>query len=220
MKSFSIAIAGCLIAISHAASLDLDISNWEMQNYDLSEHQYDVINIFGEGSVNIDTLYASDNGTQLNIRDGATVHLNDIVISNGPVGINLEGGTFDFAIAPTITIILNHADLSTEGELCFPAFYYNSEQLDGDWMANFNIVNSLFASSFSFVTTDFSPYGFMENVDLEMDLQGGEDMNLNIPTGSALYTVKATNTKVVPEPTTATLSILALAGLAARRRRR
>ena len=210
------AIAG--VATAQAATLDLDITGWNNGNYDLSQNQYDVINVFGDGSVNFDVFYAADTGTQVNISEGATVHLNDIVVSNGPVGINLDGGTFDFFSDPTITIILDQADLTKEGEIYFPFFYYDSSQLGGDMWANFGVINALFASSFSFVNQDGTPYEYMTDVSGEMDLK--TDLKLEIPEGSAVYSVKATNTQVIPEPTTATLSLLALAGLAARRRRK
>ncbi len=206
------------VATAQAATLDLDITDWDNQNYDLSKNQYDVINIFGNGSVNFDVFYTSASGTQLNISDGATVHLNDIVVSGGPVGIDLNGGTFDLSDAPMITIMLDNADLSKEGELNFPFFYYDSSQLEGDFFANIAIINSLINSSASFVTLDGSSYEYMIDVSVEMDVES--NMNLNVPEGCAVYSVKATNSKVIPEPTTATLSLLALAGLAARRRRK
>ena len=205
------------VATAQAATLDLDITGWDNQNYDLSENQYDVINIFGEGSVNFDIFYTSASGSQLNISDGATVHLNDIVVSGGPVGIDLNGGTFDLSDEPMITVMLDHADLSKEGELYFPFFYYDSSQLE-DPFANFAIMNSLINSSPSFVTLDGSSYEYMINPSIE--LKAESDMNLGVPEGCAIYSVKATNSKVIPEPTTATLSLLALAGLAARRRRK
>ena len=211
-----IVLAG--LATTQAATLDLDITDWNNQNYDLSENQYNVINVFGNGNVNFDVFYAADTGTQLNISDGATVHINEIVVSGGPVGFDLNGGIFDLAENPTLTIVLEQADLTKEGELYFPVLYLDVSQFGDDWMASVGFMNAMAASSFSFITPDGSAYEYMTGVDLEMDLMS--DLIVNIPEGCALYSVKATNTKVLPEPTTATLSLLALAGLAARRRRK
>ena len=49
---------------------------------------------------------------------------------------------------------------------------------------------------------------------------GNHNMNGGGPNGTATLNVKVNSAYVVPEPTTATLSLLALAGLAARRRRK
>ena len=47
-----------------------------------------------------------------------------------------------------------------------------------------------------------------------------EDKLANISLGSTSGSIKVDSTVAIPEPTTATLSLLALVGLAARRRRR
>lgn len=218
IKTLAVSIFIGALSIVHATTLDWDISDKTGEEFSM-DAAYDVVNIYGEGSINIALFRAAAGGTQLNIRDGASVTLGNMMVSDGPIVLNLEdsGASFLLVPEPTIIVELDSKDLSKEGELIFPSFYYDSEQI-GDMMANFGIMNAIINSKFEFVTTDGNPYEHMTEVSMVQTVLS--DMHWNIPVGETVFSVKATNTQVIPEPATVTLSLLALTGMVTRRRRK
>lgn len=220
---FRTAAVALIVATSlvHAETLIVDDFSNPLA---IDEGKYDTVDITGEGELFIDSLYAAPNGTLLNIGDGATVTLGNITISDGPVSLVLDGGQLALSESPSVTIVLGDDDLSQSGELAFSYFYYDGSQSSSSFESTMLMIslNGLINSEIKFVTEDGETYSDMADVTNEMQLTG--DMDLNNPAaGSGFqFVIKATNTKAkaVPEPATTTLSLLALAGMAARRRRK
>lgn len=220
-KTAAVALMAATATLAQAKTLYIDDFS---QPLAMDEGLYDTIEVTGEGELIIESLYAAPNGTVLNIADGASVTLENITVTDSPVSLVLAGGELNISDTPSVTIVLSNDDLSKSGELAFSYFYYDGSQSLNPFesMMLMSSLNSLVNSEIRFVTEDGETYADMTGVGNEMQLLGDLDLN-NPSAGSGFqFVIKATNTNVItiPEPATATLSLLALVGMTARRRRK
>ncbi len=172
-----------------------------------------------------ETFTTAEGGTKFNVGSGATLTLNEVVIngqnnaivlsalSENPDGsVSLEGTNVLFERA-CFTIVLSDDAIANAGTLKF-------DLVACDVMTMFSLdTNWLDASDVRFVRedgTEFTPADF----ELASTLNADVDLNNPDDTLHGIVVTVSLPQSSIPEPATVTLSLLALAGLAARRRRK
>lgn len=120
--------------------------------------------------------------------------------SNHTLSNLVSYGTFELTDITTVSLVMNGA-VNTDGEM---AIY----------------VNGTMAASGTMAAGDRHGNADWKNGVVFMNKMSEHDGVAGTITGAELYNTALYSTKPIPEPTTATLSLLALAGLAARRRRK
>lgn len=160
------------------------------------------------GDVSIEDLFGGIPGFDVgNLGDGSLEVL-------PPDGESMIEDTCNLIFAPnfSITVELTDSFLSkgAQNDLVFSLVTFNSSTFGAHWSAS-----GLEGELFDYIT-------FVTERDENLDVEVVEDINEIILNEAQTFKVKANVPKVdvVPEPATTTLSLLALAGLAARRRRK
>ena len=170
---------------------------------------FDVLNV--QTSAVLDELTTDNGGTQINIEYGASLSLNEVIITGQNNAVVLNGFKPDVNFGNAhFTIVLSNELMASGGSLTFDLV-----AADLQTMLFFD-VDAIDKEDISFVLEDgtvFNPNP--TDFDVASTLRSNVDMN---NPGDDKHGIVVTLT--VPEPTTATLSLLALSALAARRRRK
>lgn len=149
------------------------------------------------------TLGAGSENYEITMNSGTIDVQGDITSGS----LTLNGGTINFADGATVTLAddatLNISEDTTIMITVAPEMLENLEGMEFELFAG----NASNLTSANIVFTDG-------------DDDHSNDMSAEVTTGSSSGSIKVESSEVVPEPTTATLSLLALCGLAMRRRRK
>ena len=182
------------------------------------------VNINGTGVLNIgNELSLANDGGELSLADVCRVEVGEITVGTGAkLGIN--GATLVFHKGSSITL-LEGATLTAFDNVNFE-FIVDADSITDDGVAySFDVFKGM---------TDDGNLALIEGFEdavaageIGITLKGmtaeGELIDLDASSANVSFkdgTLSVSNAGSVPEPTTATLSLLALAALAARRRRR
>ena len=149
------------------------------------------------------TLGAGSENYEITMNSGTIDVQGDITSGS----LTLNGGTINFADGATVTLAddatLNISEDTTIMVTVTPEMLENLEGMEFELFAG----NASNLTSANIVFTDG-------------DDDHSNDMSAVVTTGSSSGSIKVESSEVVPEPTTATLSLLALCGLVMRRRRK
>lgn len=149
------------------------------------------------------TLGAGSENYEITMNSGTIDVQGDITSGS----LTLNGGTINFADGATVTLAddatLNISEDTTIMVTVTPEMLENLEGMEFELFSG----NASNLTSANIVFTDG-------------DDDHSNDMSAEVTTGSSSGSIKVESSEVVPEPTTATLSLLALCGLAMRRRRK
>ena len=181
-----------------------DFSIYNEENPLIIGEEYTEVYFNGSGDIEIEQLDATNDGLLLTIAQGANVTLNNFSVSEEAITLNCEG-TFVINDKPTVTIRLTDHHFEANS-IYIPLF-----QSDNSWLL-LHLHYGAYRSEI-YVLEDGTIY--------EPGFRQGTYYKTRGSNGLAEYGVtvhlRGAN---IPEPTTASLSLLALAGLAARRRRK
>ncbi|MBR3696149.1 MAG: PEP-CTERM sorting domain-containing protein, partial [Akkermansia sp.] len=160
------------------------------------------------------------------VAEGATLELSlsDVMVSGSSAGISLEGsGNISLNTENlAYTFVVTNEMLAAGGEHTFTLMEGSGSVIDNTYSSMIQSgvdINFVLEDGTAFIPETISGLEilFLEDAEVSGPIVIGPNGGIIMPTSSKqAIVVKAT----IPEPATATLSLLALAALAARRRRR
>lgn len=188
--------------------------------------EFDFINVNKDSTVSLTSFTTGINGTTIDVAEGATLELSlsDVMVSGSSSGISLEGSgnvslnTENLAY----TFVVTNEMLAAGGEHTFTLMEGSGSVIANTYSSMIQSgvdINFVLEDGTAFIPETISGLEilFLEDAELSGSIVIGPNGELIMPTSNKqAIVVKAT----IPEPATATLSLLALAALAARRRRR
>ena len=186
-----------------------DFTLYNEENPLIIGEEYTEVYFNGTGNIEIEQLDASNDGLLVTIAQGANVTLNNFSVSEEAITLNCEG-SFNIRNSPTVIIRLTEYHFEKDAlpdELHIPLFKSDDHDLIFSLVAPYERETFVLEDG-----TVFEPwyrkckYNAFYPEYRNQKHEFGVIVNLR--------------QSIVPEPTTATLSLLALAGLAARRRRK
>jgi len=194
-------------------------------NDSLRVADFDAVNV-KNGQVSITDLQIAETGTTINVATGASLELSlsDLVVSGDAAGLSFEGDG-DVTLNTdnlSYTFIVTNEMLAAGGEHTFTLMEGSGSVIDNTYSSMIQSgvdINFVLEDGTAFIPETISGLEilFLEDAEVSGSIVIGPNSELIMPTSSKqAIVVKAT----IPEPTTATMSLLALAALAARRRRR
>lgn len=167
--------------------------------------EYDALR--AEINCTIDSFDVAVSGAVLEIGSGIDVTISNVVINDGPITLRNEGTL----TVKKLTIVVDSALISQGGKYEFTVF----EDCTFRDLTDVNMNDD--AGIECFVTADGE---FITPLSSSIEWVLGGDLDLNFGGGAGTYVVRAEFAAAIPEPSTAALSLLALGGLAMRRRRK